>query len=287
MQVSSSKIVETAKRFDSIAWRDPNSNGPYCALFVRHVFGLCGVRLPASSHPSDWQYSKAYPQGPGFANSLAGNEIGRQISAKSDLRPGDLVFWRFTDPHFKTPVISHVGIFAGSDHIVDRGSRAVQHRPLSTHASFVEGRRPTCIVADWQDGNAAEHAAPHKVSKIVLKDGIVSAKLRGSPVRTLKLGADSQGAITIDGKFGKAASFLIEMQDQAGHWYKGYSHDVTHHVRGGLRATPGHASHQQRSTMIGGMNRISCAVANGALAVEIDTQRGVKPRSLVMTIVEP
>ena len=265
MLVNSSKIVEYAKILDRTAWRDPSSRGPYCALFVRHVFRHCGVHLPVARKPSDWSDSKHMPQGAAFANSLAGDEIGTKIAMKSQLRPGDLVFWRQTYAEFAhSPVITHVGIYAGNNQVVDRGSSGVHYRSIETFSNFVEGRRPRCI--DTAGGADIGHAPPNKVSKIELHNGRVSVKLRGAPVNAAKFGADSTGAIMINGQSARAASFLIELQDQNGGWYKGYSHD-------------------HRCKFMG-MHKIYCTVANGALSIELDTATGIKARSVVMTLVE-
>jgi hypothetical protein len=265
MLVSSSKIVDFAKTLDHSWWTDPKSPGPYCALFVRHVFRQCGINLPVARRPSDWADSRHLPQGAAFANSLAGDEIGVKISSKSQLQPGDLVFWRQTYPEFaRSPVITHVGIYAGNDKVVDRGSSGVHYRSIDTFSNFVEGRRPRGIGASG--GADVANAPPNKVSKIELVNGRVSAKVRGAPVSTARFGADSSGAVLINGQATHASSFLIEMQDQNGHWYKGYLHD-------------------KRCNFIG-MNKIYCTIANGSLSIEIDTSMGIKPRSIVMTIVE-
>lgn len=265
MLVTSSKIVEYAKLMDRSAWRDPSSSGPYCALFVRHVFRRCGVELPVATRPSDWADSKHMPQGAAFANSLAGDEIGIKILSKSQLQPADLVFWRQTYAEFAgSPVITHVGIYAGDNHVVDRGSSGVHYRSIDTFTNFVEGRRPRCV--DAAGGADIAHAPPNKISKIELVNGRVSVKVRGTPVSTAKLGADSTGAILINGQHSHSASFLIEMQDQNGRWYKGYKHD-------------------RRCSFIG-MNKLTCSVVNGALSIEIDTSMGIKARSIVMTLVE-
>ncbi len=265
MLASSSKIVDYAKTFDHGSWVDPSSPGPYCALFVRHVFRQCGANLPVASKPSDWADSKHMPQGAAFANSLAGDEIGPKIASKSMLRPGDLVFWRQTDPEFAhSPVITHVGIYAGDKKVVDRGSSGVHHRSIDTFSNFVEGRRPRCL--DAAGGADVASAPPHKVSKIELVRGRVSAKVRGTPVRVLSLGADSTGAVMMNGQRVPASSFLIEMQDQNGHWYKGYMHD-------------------KRCNFMR-MNKIVCSTVNSGVSIEIDTAVGIKAQSIVMTVVE-
>jgi len=263
--VSSSRIVEYAKTMDRSVWQDPRSPGPYCALFVRHVFLHCGVDLPVASKPSDWADSKNMPQGAAFANSLAGDEIGAKVITKSQLRPGDLIFWRKTFAKFaNSPVITHVGIYAGDNKVVDRGDSGVHYRTMDTFPDFVEGRRPRCI--DVAGGAQSAHAPPGKVSKIELLNGRVSAKVRGAPVSSAKLAADSTGTMLINGQRSRASSFLIEMQDQNGRWYKGYNHD-------------------HRCNFIG-MHKLICTVAKGAVSVEIDTAMGIKPRSIVMTLVE-
>ena len=70
----------------------------------------------------------------------------------------------------------------------------------------------------------------------------------------------------INGKPAHATSFLIEMQDQSGRWYKGYYHNRRCHFTG--------------------MHKIYCTIANGGLSIEIDTSTGIKARSIVMTLVE-
>jgi NlpC/P60 family len=265
MLVSSSKVVDFAKTFDHSSWVDPSSPGPYCALFVRHVFRQCGANLAVASKPSDWADSRHMAQGAAFANSLAGDEIGPKITSKSMLQPGDLVFWRKTYAEFAhSPVITHVGIYAGNGKVVDRGSSGVHYRSIDTFSDFVEGRRPRCF--DAARGADIAGASPHKVSKIELIKGNVSAKVRGAPARVLRLAADSTGAVMINGQRVHASSFLIEMQDQNGHWYKGYLHD-------------------KRCNFIR-MNKIICDMVMGAVSVEIDTGMGIKPHSIVMTVVE-
>lgn len=133
-------VIAKALAYVPKAWRAPHA-GPYCASFVRRVFADAGVRLGVANKPSDAQFTRGLPQGETYANSLAGDEIGKRITSKSSLAPGDLVFWELTNKKFGCGVISHVGIYVGDDMIIDRGEQNVQKRSLNTFSHFVEARR--------------------------------------------------------------------------------------------------------------------------------------------------
>ena len=112
----------------------------------------------------------------------------------------------------------------------------------------------------------AAQANPSKVSKIAYEHGKLSAKLHGHAVTSMILGASGHGNVLVVDRISHAVSFLVEMQGQDGRWYKGYSHDG-------------------RRTLTG-MSSIRCAVKNGARELHIDKTAEVKPRSLVITLVE-
>lgn len=121
-----------------------------CAVFVRHVFRKAGIDLPVAKHPTDWEQTKNQAQGPGYANSFAGDEVGRRITRIADLRPGDIVMWRNTYGDYARGTITHVGIYVGGGMFVHRptSTRPVEKAHLSGFWAdlFVEGRRP--LVAD-------------------------------------------------------------------------------------------------------------------------------------------
>ncbi len=264
MKHTSAEILAYAHTLVHSKWREKNSPGPFCALFVRHVFQHCGINLPVARQPSDWQFSRSLPQGEGFANSLAGSEIGEKIPTVDLLQPGDIVLWRGTIPTISSQLISHVGIYAGHGKAYDRGSDGVEFRSINTFAHFVEGRRPSALQGSGAAG--AVQANPSKVSKIAFEHGKLSCKLHGHAVTSMILGANGHGNVLVNDRISHAASFLVEMQGQDGRWHKGYSHDG-------------------RCTLIG-MSSVRCAVKNGALEVHIDKTTEVKPRSLVITLVE-
>lgn len=133
-------VVQRAREHVRQPWRDKGP-GPFCASFVRQVFLEAGVKLGVANKPSDHALTRRLPQGPSYANSLAGDEIGTRITSKLRLAPGDIVFWELTDKKFGRGVISHVGIYVGEDMIIDRGEQNVQKRSLNTYTHFVEARR--------------------------------------------------------------------------------------------------------------------------------------------------
>lgn len=94
------KVLQYATSLSGVNYRrggvSPES-GFDCSGYVRHVFGqVAGLTLPHSS----------------MAISLIGDRI-----AKSELRPGDLVFF-----HTVRNTISHVGIYLGNHHFIHAAS---------------------------------------------------------------------------------------------------------------------------------------------------------------------
>lgn len=156
-QDKSQAVVQRAREHVRQPWRD-NGPGPFCASFVRQIFLEAGVKLGVANKPSDHALTRSMPQGPSYANSLAGDEIGARVASETQLNAGDLVFWSGTDPKFPPGVITHVGIYIGGEQVVDRGSVRVEERPMSTFRHFVEGRRPKFSGAGHVD-DASAHAA--------------------------------------------------------------------------------------------------------------------------------
>jgi cell wall-associated NlpC family hydrolase len=70
------------------------ATGDNCAHFVRDCFRDAGYVLLETQHPSDLAICKAngYALGPMYANSLAGEEIGRKLPIE-DAQPGDIVLF--------------------------------------------------------------------------------------------------------------------------------------------------------------------------------------------------
>jgi cell wall-associated NlpC family hydrolase len=113
-----------------------------CCYFVRKVFSLAGKELGVTTDPSD----KTFPTDEGYANSLAGDDIGCKIDKISDLLPGDLVFFKNTYGNWPDGTITHVGIYCGNGEFIHRSttSQPVEVQALDTYhdgTKFVEGRR--------------------------------------------------------------------------------------------------------------------------------------------------
>jgi cell wall-associated NlpC family hydrolase len=157
-QDKTAAVLEHARKHLRQPWRD-SGPGPFCASFVRRVFLEAGIKLPVAATPSDYALTRRLPQGPSYANSLAGDEIGGRITSQKDLLAGDLVFWSGTDPKYPPGVITHVGIYVGDGKVIDRGDSKVEERPMSTFRQFVEARRPTFMRAGKTDADVASERA--------------------------------------------------------------------------------------------------------------------------------
>ena len=112
-----------------------------CCYFVREVLNEAGLSPGVTKSPSD----KYLPTGEGYANSLAGDDIGKKISRK-DLLPGDLVFFKNTYGEYPEGTITHIGIYTGDGYFVHRSTSAkpVEKLLLDSYYSgtkFIEGRR--------------------------------------------------------------------------------------------------------------------------------------------------
>lgn len=98
-----------------------------CANFVRQVLASsCNKSFSSeasdpiqSFQPWDANVVGTTSLSYGYANSLAGSEIGLKVSL-SEARPGDLVFFRNTYGNWPTGTITHIGIYAGDETMIDR-----------------------------------------------------------------------------------------------------------------------------------------------------------------------
>jgi hypothetical protein len=112
-----------------------------CCYFVRAVLSQAGLNVGVTQKPSD----NFLPTGRGYANSLAGDDIGKKVFRK-DLQPGDLVFFKNTYGDYPEGTITHIGIYTGSGFFIHRptSSRPVEKVVLDNYYSgikFLEGRR--------------------------------------------------------------------------------------------------------------------------------------------------
>lgn len=113
-----------------------------CANFVRQVFTDAGASLGVADPPDDIALIPGYPTGPSYADSFAGDAVGRLVSI-ADRQPGDIVMYANTYGSYPDGTITHVGIYAGHDMVIHRptADRAVCRVPFD-FARIAEIRRP-------------------------------------------------------------------------------------------------------------------------------------------------
>lgn len=117
-----------------------------CANFVREVFRQAEVPLGVASRPSDWELTSGLPQGPDYANSLFGDEVGPQVPL-DQLQAGDLLAFRNTySGDFPADCITHVGIYVGENQMIDRSTSDQPVRRIELddwwRERLCEARRP-------------------------------------------------------------------------------------------------------------------------------------------------
>lgn len=119
--------------------------GEQCAQFVRAMFAQAGEVVGVAARPSDWQHTQSLPQGPGYANSFAGDDVGELVSSVGRLQPGDVVMFHNTYGDYPRGTITHVGLYTGGGYMVHRptAARPVERVALAGYweGLFVEGRR--------------------------------------------------------------------------------------------------------------------------------------------------
>lgn len=120
------KLHEVAKKYVGKTFNTKSRLGPYCAWFVRDCLAesdLHAFTNRQSARPVD--YFDGMPLGIGYANSLCGEDLGDVGSDRSQLQPGDLVFFKDTyDGPWPKGTITHIGIYVGNGEFV--------HKPSST-----------------------------------------------------------------------------------------------------------------------------------------------------------
>lgn len=120
-----------------------------CANFVRAVFSSAGVPVGTASRPDDVHLIPGEPLSPSYANSFAGNEVGKRVISMAALQPGDIVMFYNTYGNWPAGVITHVGIYDGGGYFIHRptSSRPVERGHLSGFWAdkFAQGRRPSAL----------------------------------------------------------------------------------------------------------------------------------------------
>ncbi|OQA19053.1 MAG: NlpC/P60 family protein [bacterium ADurb.Bin363] len=134
------KVVSLAREWLGKEF-NPGKN-EQCCYFVRKVFLQAGKELGVTKNPSD----NFFPTDAGYANSLAGDDIGYRINKISDLFEGDIIFFKNTYGNWPEGTITHVGIYCGNGEFIHRttDSQPVAQVSLATYCDglkFVEGRR--------------------------------------------------------------------------------------------------------------------------------------------------
>ena len=134
-KIAKRALIEVGKYFNK-------ELGNQCANFTRAVLEASGFYIGIADPPADGYLN---PYGPGYANSLCGDNLGKKISL-NDLKPGDLVFFDNTFGSYPAGTITHVGIYVGGGYFVHRpGANKVNRKDLLTDyyggVKFREGRR--------------------------------------------------------------------------------------------------------------------------------------------------
>ena len=137
-----------------------------CANFVRDVYAAAGVRVGATKSPMDLAQTKGLAQGPGYANSFAGRDVGQIITDPKKLRAGDVVTYANTYGSWADGTLTHAGIYAGNGQVVHRGTRegSVSRVALEDPGRFAYGVRPYSIGGDKNAGQM--EAAKKKIENL-------------------------------------------------------------------------------------------------------------------------
>lgn len=208
------KVLNIASNLIGTAWRAGQSC--QCANFVRYVFTEAGAPLPAESKPIDMNLlPKDAPQGASFANSFAGDSVGKKINI-ANLQAGDIVMFCNTYGDYTPGVITHVGIAIDSDSFIHRPTA---DRPVEKTA-----------LSSWWIDHIADIRRPHiyelksKV-KFFIHDGKGSAFINDIPGNSvIKIyGHDNKATVfarSITGVLMEYKKADLSISDDAGKWIK-------------------------------------------------------------------
>lgn len=183
-----------------------------CAAFVRAMFHEAGVPVGVATRPSDWRQTQGLPQGPAFANSFAGDDVGAKVKMV-DLRPGDVVLWDNTYGDYAPGTLTHVGIYVGGGEFVHRPTvaRPVELASLSGWWAdrFAEGRRVPGAGATGEGDLERLKVSSHGGKTRVFQGG------REVAATTVKLYVhDGQLGLSLNGQGVKPASVTLDIAYQ-------------------------------------------------------------------------
>jgi hypothetical protein len=178
-----------------------------CANFVRAVFGEAGIQLPCAVRPSDAALLPPNAaNGPSFANSFAGDEIGPKVAYGSH-QPGDIVMYANTYGSYRPGVITHVGIVSSQSKVIHRPTAGmpVSEDPIQS-MRIAEIRRPKALTGSTH--------APMKSIKIFQHGGKGAAVKNGAPTGLITLQISCAGGVVkvkIDGKWIRPENLALQI----------------------------------------------------------------------------
>lgn len=166
-------IAEEAKLWPGHWFRQ--GQAAQCMNWVREVLHRVGhpYANQATSQPVD-----GMSPGLGFANSLAGRDMGQLVTKIDQLEPGDIITWDNTYGNWRAGTITHVGIYVGDGEFVHRptSSRPVERASLS--GFWREKFR--CGLRVPQERDVSPDAPTEKPKKKILQIVAHSGKLRAN-----------------------------------------------------------------------------------------------------------
>lgn len=234
-----------------------------CAHFVRDCFRDAGYVLPETKTPSDLAIClmHGYKLGPLYANSLAGDEIGRKLKVE-DAEPGDIVLFSnlgASSSNFAKGTITHVGIAIGNSMMIDHGSSGMHkrdYRDWPGASNYAEARRPK------------QFDIPR--TRIQLVNGEVTQTLRNAKAHSLDIVLDLASAAGPGHRVGGGLEVIVNgapVYHYRAVWMR--VHDITAHTKYVLSYQHGHAAAAANGIALA---TLTCrmAAAHGSLHVTIN-----------------
>jgi len=171
------KLVESAIARVGSNFMPGTSEG--CMLFVRSVLRSAGINAPVTQQPVD-----GWATGEGYANSLAGKDVGQFIKNINQVQPGDIVFISCTYGDYNCNTITHVGIAVSggvNGEMIDRPThdggvvrRSIDPSLRGSRGKFYGAVRITRSASGSSIARSVTSAKP-KPSSIVLQPASVTA----------------------------------------------------------------------------------------------------------------